>query len=686
VKPNLFCLLLLLAALNLHAQQDSVVLPSDTLQDVTVHTFYSQSRWRETPAAIALLNHEELNRLAPNSMVSVFNTQPGIRMEERSPGSYRFSIRGSLLRSPYGVRNIKIYWNNLPLTDATGNTYLNLVDLQQVTTAEILKGPAASIYGANTGGVVLLNTYSNAGKPQATATLTGGSYGLLHQSLGITLPNKKGNLQIRQVHQQSDGYREQAALRKDVVHITGLQSLRKHQLNWMAFYTSLHYETPGGLTEQQAAADPRQARPATATLPGAVQQQAGVYNETVYAGISDRVTLNPYWVAALAITGSHTRFRNPFITNYEERKENNLALQARLTYQKSWQQVRLQWVNGTEWQYNHSHIDNYDNNSGTKGQVQYMDKASIRQWFVFTQAQLTYKQWSVQAGASINRQGFDFTRLTENTGLQKANTGTVVVPRVAVNYTLNKNIALYASASKGFSPPTLAEIHPADGNFYTNLAPESGWNYEAGVKGLLLKNRLQFDVALYDFRLRNAIVRRNNAAGQEYFVNAGGTKQQGIEMNVLYRLLTKPKGILSRWSVQAAYAYQPYRFTNYSVANTDYSNNQLTGVPRQLLSAGMVMLFAPKLELNLQYNYTGKLPVNDANDAFAKAYHLLQVKIAHPIKIKRLPLTLFAGIDNLLNQDYSLGNDINAAGRRYYNPAAVRNYYGGMRVGLRGSK
>ena len=682
MKPYLFCLLLLLAALNLHAQQDSVVLPTDTLQDITVHTFYSQSRWRETPAAIALLSHEELNRLAPNSMVSIFNTQPGIRMEERSPGSYRFSIRGSLLRSPYGVRNIKIYWNNLPLTDATGNTYLNLVDLQQITTAEILKGPAASIYGANTGGVVLLNTYSNAGKPQAQATITGGSYGLLHQSLGITLPNKKGNVQIRQVHQQSDGYRQQSALRKDVLHVTGLQSLRKHQLNWMAFYTDLHYETPGGLTEQQAAADPRQARPATATLPGAVQQQAGVYNKTVYAGISDRVTLNQYWIAALAVSGSHTAFRNPFITNYEQRSENNLAVQARLTYQKNWKATRLEWVNGTEWQYNHSHIDNYDNNGGSKGNVQYMDKVSIRQWFVFTQAQLSYRQWMVQAGASINRQGFDFTRLTENTGLQKANTGTVVIPRLAVNYTLSKDIALYASASKGFSPPTLAEIHPADGNFYTDLAPESGWNYEMGVKGLLLKNRLQFDIALYDFRLRNAIVRRNNAAGQEYFVNAGGTKQQGVEASVQYKMLQRHKGLLSQWVVQAAYAYQPYRFTNYTVANTDHSNNQLTGVPRQLLSAGMVMLFAQKLELNVQYNYTGKLPVNDANDAFATDYHLLQAKLAYPLVIGKLSCRFFAGADNLLNERYSLGNDINAVGRRYYNPAAARNYYGGIRVEL----
>jgi iron complex outermembrane receptor protein len=46
-------------------------------------------------------------------------------MEERSPGSYRLNIRGSSLRSPFGVRNVKIYYNNIPFTDPGGNTYLN---------------------------------------------------------------------------------------------------------------------------------------------------------------------------------------------------------------------------------------------------------------------------------------------------------------------------------------------------------------------------------------------------------------------------------------------------------------------------------------------------------------------------------------------------------------------------------
>jgi iron complex outermembrane receptor protein len=49
---------------------------------------------------------------------------------------------------------------------------------------------------------------------------------------------------------------------------------------------------------------------------------------------------------------------------------------------------------------------------------------------------------------------------------------------------------------------------------------------------------------------------------------------------------------------------------------------------------------------------------------------------------KKNKLELFAGIDNAFDVTYSLGNDINAAGGRYYNAAPGRNYYGGVSLSL----
>jgi TonB-dependent Receptor Plug Domain len=132
------------------SQQDSAA----KLDEVVVTAFYGNAKWESLPAAIATINREGLQKISPVTLVSSFNTIPGVRMEERSPASYRLSFRGSLLRSPFGVRNIKVYWNDFPLTDGGGNTYLNLLSVQQLSGAELLKGPAASVYGAGTGGAL----------------------------------------------------------------------------------------------------------------------------------------------------------------------------------------------------------------------------------------------------------------------------------------------------------------------------------------------------------------------------------------------------------------------------------------------------------------------------------------------------------------------------------------------------
>ena len=106
------------------------------------------------------------------------NIVPGVRMEERSPGSYRLSIRGSLLRSPFGVRNVKVYMDEFPLTDASGNTYINFLDVNSITGVEVLKGPDGSLFGANSGGVVLINLFEKRSDSTTnSADISGGSYG-----------------------------------------------------------------------------------------------------------------------------------------------------------------------------------------------------------------------------------------------------------------------------------------------------------------------------------------------------------------------------------------------------------------------------------------------------------------------------------------------------------------------------
>src|SRR5690349_14714928 len=244
---------------------------SRLLQEVVIEAYETDRQLNEVPASTAVLKPVSLERFNNTSLLPAVNLVPGVRMEERSPGSYRFSIRGSTLRSPFGVRNVKFYWNGLPLTDGGGNTYLNLLDFDAFGRAEVIKGPGGSLYGAGTGGVALLN--SPFAKPnQFQFSASGGSFGFQRYQASATVGNSKEKIFVNYAHQQADGYRQQSAMRRDAVNLEGKFSLsEKSGLQASIFYTDLYYQTPGGLTLAQYDADPKQARP-TGALPGAVQQ------------------------------------------------------------------------------------------------------------------------------------------------------------------------------------------------------------------------------------------------------------------------------------------------------------------------------------------------------------------------------------------------------------------------------
>ena len=123
MKKYLFLWLLPLALIAKGQEENkSETDSSQSLSEVVIKGYESQRRLLETPASVGFISSKDLQRFSNISLVPIFNVVPGIRMEERSPGSYRLSIRGNLLRSPFGVRKVKIYWNDIPFTDGGGTT------------------------------------------------------------------------------------------------------------------------------------------------------------------------------------------------------------------------------------------------------------------------------------------------------------------------------------------------------------------------------------------------------------------------------------------------------------------------------------------------------------------------------------------------------------------------------------
>lgn len=687
MKKTILFLLFALLYGTLFSQQEDVD-SLQTLEEVTVHAFEQNRKLMQVPAAVSIIRKSQLVRFNNTSLLPALNSQPGIRMEERSPGSYRLNIRGSSLRSPFGVRNVKTYYNDIPYTDPGGNTYLNQLGFYSVQHIEVIKGPGSSLYGAGTGGVLLLRTNPSGWQPGLSLDYSTGSFGLanLHTSLRSGTDAFQHTINYQQL--SSDGYRDHTNMKRKIFSMDLLGRINnKGTITGHFLWGNLFYQTPGALTLTEYKNNPRASRPRAGTMPGAAENKAAIYQNMFLAGISFRQKLSEQWQLTTAFYGAATRLLNPSIRNYGRTNEPHTGGRSFFQYTKKYsEQTRLQLVSGIEFQQGISSVRIYSNKNGNPDTLQTDDEINNRIFFSFMQATLELpKRWMITTGVSINAQNISITRLsTRPVTEQKRKYKNELAPRVALLRPLGKPITVYASVARGFSPPTTAELLPSSGIIATSLNAEEGINYEAGVRGSLLHGKIYFDINAFRFGLKNTIVQRRDASGADYFDNAGSTRQTGVESYASWVVLNNTKKMLTQLKFWLSHTWHDFRYKNFKQLTTDYSGKKLPSVAPQVVAAGLDVVTKQGVYLLVNYYYSDPLPLNDANTVSASSFNLLGARAGwkknlHP----RVETELFIAADNLLDVQYSLGNDINAFGGRYYNAAPSFNITGGLTLHLK---
>lgn len=428
------------------------------------------------------------------------------------------------------------------------------------------------------------------------------------------------------------------------------------------------------------------ARPASELSPSARDQKAGIYNKTFFGGIAHDILINEKLSHTVSVFGSHTDFENPFITNYEFRKEKNLGVRTYFSYKnKTNEQFQWQMQFGFEGQKGWNKIDNYDNEQGTATAPQAKDNLNNTQSSFFYRTMINlYNRWTFEASLGFNQVEIHYKQrypevLNPSGRIAFSN---IWMPRIAASYLIHELLAVRGSVSKGYSPPAIAEVRSSDNLINTDLEAETGINYEIGLRLETDNRRFIADLSFYNYAMKNGIVRQLRDNGAEFYVNAGEITQKGMEVSAWAYLLPMQNDRLVRTlSLQSAVSYNHYRFGNYQVDDNDFSHNKVTAVPDWVWTNTLFIDLPKEISLNISHNYTSTMPLNDANSVFSDKFHLAQLKVTWNRKINQSQqIQLFAGVDNLLNEKYSLGNDINAFGNRFFNPAPIRNYYGGAKI------
>ncbi|MEO5946974.1 MAG: TonB-dependent receptor [Chitinophagaceae bacterium] len=672
------------------------------LDEVTIKAFEQNKSLRNATTTVKIIESNNGDRNNKTSLVNGFNTVAGVRMEERSPGSYRINIRGSSLRSPFGVRNVKVYWNSIPLTDPGGNTYFNQLAWNNFSSIEIFKGPAGSMYGAGTGGLILINNFDT-WKPGASLEYITGSYNLQNiftsisfgkkarpneprqnESFGLAFGQENKN-QITYAHNQTDGYRVQTKMRRDNFSWQSQLKLSdKQELSAAVLFSNLFYETPGALTLAEFTANPKAARPAAGAFPSAVDAKAAIYQKNITAGFTNVYHITTSLKNSTTLYGAFSQIKNPAIRNHERRNEPSFGGRTFFTYKgKDENANEFQLVGGSEFQQGYFNTQVSKNRNGNPDTLQTNDDIDYTTYNFFVQGDVSLnKNWFFNTGISLNKTKVNFSRLNQYPVLKQTRRyKNEMAPRISLKRLFANDFSVKATVSRGFSPPTVGELLPSTGVISTELEAEYGWNYELGLNYSFgrWKHRIDFEVSGFYFKLNNALVQRRDLSGADFFVNAGDVKQKGIESQVHYSHIPTTLSFLDYMVITITHTYNHFRYGSFIKGIDDFSGKTVPSVPTNTLSALADVQLKNGIYSNITYYWASRIMLNDANTASVEPYHLLGCRAGWKETLKsKYKLNFYAGVDNLLNEIYSLGNDINAAANRFYNGAPTRNYYAGL--------
>lgn len=656
------------------------------LSGVTISAGVRKVKHHIAPVPGSVITPADMSRDDRSSLQNSLNTIPGVQYDARGlGGSRRISIRGSFIRSPFAVRNIKIYLDDMPLTSPDGQASLEILDPADLYAIEVIKGPAANAYGAGNGGVLIASTaLPMIGKPSISTETTVGSFGYFRSAASVTGGNDRVQVRFSNIYQQTDGYRDQESnFKSQQLLKLGLKVSDRLQYDLISSYYNGAWDLPGAVSNYD---DPTSSPEYTIVNNTHVERkrsQTGFRQQFTSRFVKNSTTL--YYTNTSKINPFGT---SAFFNGYKDEKASGGGIRTRFDIQVYDQkEIKIDLQVSGEYNGEDNLLDEFELINGGAGELKYSNTTYSDEWLTGVIANLDFRNRlfvelsTTYAGRGLRSQNkFKFTDITIPSEVDR--NFTAMLPRAGVSVRYFNEHYLFGSVASGYSPPSLLEvIDPSTGVVSDTVEAEDALSMEAGIKGSNAVFGYQFSA--YSQELTNAIVSFTDSLGVVTFGNANGIIQQGVEGMIRVNILSRQQGLLRNVHVGATGALQKFTFNQ---PDTENHLNRLPGVPFATGSLTMDVAFALGFSIRVQELFTDRQPLNTANTAYANPFHLLNLRgqfDAGFLLPDNWTLQVFGGVQNVLNSQYSSFIAINGAFGRYYNPAPTMNGYVGLNVGYR---
>jgi len=237
---------------------------------------------------------------------------------------------------------------------------------------------------------------------------------------------------------------------------------------------------------------------------------------------------------------------------------------------------------------------------------------------------------------------------------------------------------LFANFSTAFETPALSELSAdplGTGGFNNDLKPQKSTTYEMGWR--IKKADVETELVVFWIKTKDELTPYELAAfnGRTFYQNAGSTDRKGVEFFHKRKLSTY-------LTARISYTFADLKFDAFLTENNDFSGNVLPGIPKHT-SYGQLNYTGPAWQGQLALQYRGDFFADNSNAVAVDNVLLIDLSLQRTITLQKTRLTPYFGIQNLMNQDYFDNIRINAFGGRFYEPAAGRQLYLGIKFAVK---
>jgi outer membrane receptor protein involved in Fe transport len=261
----------------------------------------------------------------------------------------------------------------------------------------------------------------------------------------------------------------------------------------------------------------------------------------------------------------------------------------------------------------------------------------------------------------------DFPGLNATNGYERFN------PMAGANYKLMQGLSLYGGYSESNRAPTPAELGCAEPEapclvegFLTDDPPLDqvvGHTSEIGLRGQGGYNggRYTWGAGLFRTLATDDILPITNSDGRVYFINAGDSLRQGVELSGTYET--------SKWNVYATYAFVDATLDKCNDSESETgcafleSGDRLPGIPRHRFKAGFEYWLTSKWKFGADlvaasnqsfYQNEVSAELEEDGENFAKTlagYTRVDLHTSYDITEN---FQIYGLVKNLFNQKYGL--------------------------------